>query len=55
MKKNEFSDVNIFYFFILCVQVSLETGEKCQIVFSKFCYQKIKLGDGFMNETDIKS
>ena len=52
--KNEVSAETSLIFYFYCGSVSRETDEKMSIFFQNFLASKVKLADGFMNETGIK-
>ena len=49
--KNEVSAETSLIFYFYCGSVSRETDEKMSIFFQNFLASKVKLADGFMNET----
>ena len=52
--KNKVSAKTSLIFYFYCGSVSRETDEKMSIFFLNFLASKVKLADGFMNETGIK-
>ena len=52
--KNEVSAETSLIFYFYCGSVSHETDKKMSIFFLNFLASKVKLADGFMEETGIK-
>ena len=52
--KNEVSAETSLFFYFYCGSVSHETDKKMSIFFLNFLASKVKLADGFMEETGIK-